>query len=88
MTQRISLIGQIFLLLAVLQVGFLQGQAYAQPAQLGKLSFPNSGTQKAQADFIDGVLYLHSFEYQPAREAFLRAQKADPAFALAYWGGV
>ena len=86
MIQRILLIGQVLLFLAIVQVGLPQGQANAQSAQLGKLTFPNSGAQEAQADFIDGVLYLHSFEYQPAREAFLRAQKADPSFALAYWG--
>ena len=33
-----------------------------------------------------GVLFLHSFEYDDAIEAFRQAQKADPAFAMAYWG--
>ena len=29
---------------------------------------------------------MHSFEHDDAREAFVEAQKADPNFAMAYWG--
>jgi tetratricopeptide (TPR) repeat protein len=32
------------------------------------------------------VLLLHSFEYDDAIDAFRQAQKADPGFAMAYWG--
>jgi tetratricopeptide (TPR) repeat protein len=32
------------------------------------------------------VLFLHSFEYADAAREFQKAQKADPAFAMAYWG--
>ena len=53
---------------------------------LGKIDFPNSGAAEAQADFIEGVLYLHNFEYREASEAFRRAQEIDPDFAMAYWG--
>ena len=53
---------------------------------LGKINFPNSGSAEAQPAFIEGVLYLHNFEYEQATEAFRRAQEADPEFALAYWG--
>ena len=53
---------------------------------LGKISFPNSGAPAAQADFIRGVLWLHSFGYEEAIDAFRAAQKIDPAFAMAYWG--
>jgi tetratricopeptide (TPR) repeat protein len=31
-------------------------------------------------------LLLHSFEYDDAIDAFRQAQKADPGFAMAYWG--
>jgi tetratricopeptide (TPR) repeat protein len=58
----------------------------AQELRLGSVSFPNSGAAAAQPDFIQGVLLLHSFEYEPAAEAFRRAQQIDPDFALAYWG--
>jgi tetratricopeptide (TPR) repeat protein len=53
---------------------------------LGKISFPNSGAPAAQADFIRGVLWLHSFGYEEAIDAFRAAQKIDPGFAMAYWG--
>jgi tetratricopeptide (TPR) repeat protein len=64
--------------------------AVAQPFRaadtLGRISFPNSGAAAAQPAFIRGVLLLHSFEYDDAIEAFRQAERADPGFALAYWG--
>ena len=54
--------------------------------KLGELSFPNSGNEAAQVPFLRGVKLLHNFQYDGAIEAFQQAQKADPAFALAYWG--
>ena len=56
------------------------------PGDLGKIDFPASGTPRAMPDFLRGVLLLHSFEYDDAAEAFREAQKADPGFAMAYWG--
>ncbi len=53
---------------------------------LGTLDFPNSGAPEAQDAFVRGVLLLHSFEYDDAREAFVEAQQIDPDFAMAYWG--
>ena len=53
---------------------------------LGTLDFPNSGAPEAQEAFITGVLLLHSFEFDDAREAFVEAQSIDPDFAMAYWG--
>lgn len=53
---------------------------------LGKLSFANSGAAGAQADFLRGMLYLHSFEYADAARSFQAAQNKAPGFALAYWG--
>jgi tetratricopeptide (TPR) repeat protein len=60
--------------------------ATGQAPRLGTITFPNSGAPAAQEPFVRGVLYLHSFEFGPAGEAFREAQKADPDFALAYWG--
>jgi tetratricopeptide (TPR) repeat protein len=54
--------------------------------ELGIIDFPTSGSAEAQPLFIKGVLLMHSFEYDDAREAFIEAQKADPSFAMAYWG--
>ncbi|MDP2319491.1 MAG: hypothetical protein Q8O42_09170 [Acidobacteriota bacterium] len=54
--------------------------------QLGHTPFANSGSPAARADFQRGVAWLHSFGYEDAIDAFRAAQKADPSFALAYWG--
>lgn len=54
--------------------------------KLGEIDFPNSGNAAAQAPFIRGVKLLHNFEYPQAVESFQDAEKADPNFALAYWG--
>jgi tetratricopeptide (TPR) repeat protein len=62
------------------------GALQAQGSRLGSLRFPNSGAPAAQRPFIRGVLLLHSFEYPAAAAAFREAEKADPGFALAYWG--
>ena len=53
---------------------------------LGRITFPTSGSSRAQPPFLRGVLLLHSFEYDDAIDAFRQAQKADPGFAMAYWG--
>jgi tetratricopeptide (TPR) repeat protein len=65
---------------------FCTGPLAGQGARLGTVSFPNSGSKAAQRPFIRGVLLLHSFEYEDAAAAFREAQRADPGFALAYWG--
>ncbi len=56
------------------------------PRILGVLDFPNSGAQEAQESFVQGVLLLHSFEFDDSRAAFLEAQAIDPEFAMAIWG--
>ena len=58
----------------------------AEDVSLGTLVFPTSGAPEATPDFVFGVLYLHSFEYDLAAEAFRRAQAIDSDFAMAYWG--
>ncbi len=74
----------LFILLLIFLV--TAGTAQNRSKLLGKISFPNSGAPQVQADFIEGVLFLHNFEYEDAARAFRRAQQADPNFALAYWG--
>lgn len=71
----------------VLALFMLQTFTTVSKAQeLGNITFPNSGSEAAQADFLTGVKALHSFQFDEARFAFERAQKIDPSFALAYWG--
>lgn len=61
--------------------------ALAQNSDLGQIDFPTSAKSKAaQEYFLQGVLFLHSFEFDDAAEAFIEAQKAEPDFAMAYWG--
>src|SRR4029450_3945388 len=58
----------------------------AQTPKLGTISFPTSGSPKAQAAFTRGVLYLHNFEYDDAAKSFQEAERIEPGFAMAYWG--
>lgn len=67
-------------------LGALALPAAAQAPRLGTISFPTSGPPTARESFVRGVLYLHSFEYDAAAEAFRAAQQAAPEFAMAYWG--
>ena len=60
--------------------------AAAQFTGLGSTTFENSGAPEAQGAFSRGLLLLHSFEYEDAREAFVEAHRIDPDFAMAYWG--
>ena len=54
--------------------------------KLGEINFPVTGDAAAQPYFKKGLLLMHSFEYDDAREAFLEAQQIDSTFAMAYWG--
>ena len=54
--------------------------------RLGRIDFPTSATGPAQKAFLRGVLLLHSFEYDDARDEFRTAEKLSPRFAMAYWG--
>jgi len=79
---------------ALLLSGFAPGaQAHEEsppPAavtgDLGETTFPNSGSAPAQADFLRGLLLLHSFEYPAARASFRAALERDPGFYMASWG--
>jgi len=68
-----------------LAVGLLVASIAAQPRPLGRVVFPNSGSAKAQGDFLRGLAALHSFSYEDAIQAFRQAQLIDPSFAMAYW---
>ncbi|WP_428098229.1 hypothetical protein [Candidatus Rariloculus sp.] len=53
---------------------------------LGTIDFPTSGSAQAQREFVTGVLALHSFWYEEARDRFVAAQALDPSFGMAHWG--
>ncbi len=54
--------------------------------QYGSTDFPASGDPEAHAQFIRGLVMLHNFEYEDAREVFRQARSLDPDFVMAYWG--
>src|SRR5688572_4602947 len=58
----------------------------AQLENVGNLAFPTSAKPEAQRHFLRGVAILHSFGWKQAIAEFQLAQKAQPDFALAYWG--
>jgi tetratricopeptide (TPR) repeat protein len=80
----LSLVLALLVATAVAPAGRAQSAIPAQP--LGTFSFPTSGSPRAQADFLRGVAWLHSFGYEEAIDAFRAAQKLDPGFVMAYWG--
>ena len=85
--RRVGLVGLVGLVSWVV-VAAQQPQAPSLKPQaaIGRVSFPNSGAPAAQTDFLRGVAWLHSFGYEDAIDAFRASQKADPTFAMAYWG--
>lgn len=56
------------------------------PPRLGRIDFPVTAGAAAHAEFVTGVLWLHSFEYPRAAAAFQRAQQLEPGMVMAYWG--
>ena len=72
----------------LLLLGTLSAAAQTPPPKprLGTITFPTSASPAAQEAFLEGVLYLHSFEYESAERAFRRAQQLEPGFAMAHWG--
>jgi hypothetical protein len=67
-------------------VAALVAPVSAQLENVGTLSFPTSGSPAAQQHFLRGVAILHSFGWKQAIAEFKLAQKAQPDFAMAYWG--
>lgn len=81
----------LFGLVVLLQASVASAQDAAdsetQGRVLGSLSFPTvAESEEAQAAFIEGMLLLHLFEYDLAREEFQRAWQLEPGFAMAVWG--
>ncbi|MEZ4793033.1 MAG: hypothetical protein R2783_06125 [Gelidibacter sp.] len=61
-------------------------QKKAKQDYLGVVDIDVSGKESALPYFEKGLLLLHSFEYEDAREAFQKAQHEDTSMAMAYWG--
>ena len=68
----------------VMLMPLLAAQAVAQ--QYGTTDFHASGDSEAHALFVRGLVMLHNFEYEDARETFRQARNLDSDFVMAYWG--
>jgi hypothetical protein len=56
------------------------------PEQLGRVTFETTCRPQAQAAFLRGAAWLHSFEYEQAEGTFNEAAAADADCAIAQWG--
>lgn len=54
--------------------------------KLGEVHFEVTGSAEAAPYFHEGLLLLHSFEFEDAAEKFVKAQEIDSNFVMAYWG--
>src|SRR5262245_56832475 len=70
--------------------GFVLASLLSMPnaagAPLGSIDFPVTGPEVARAHFLRGMLAMHSFWYEEAREQFQASTRAAPGFAMGYWG--
>ncbi len=82
----VLLVGLVAVLTATGQHHGTEAARQSGPVDLGQVEFPTSGPAEAHKHFVEGVLLLHSFEYDRARKAFQEASRLAPDFAMAYWG--
>jgi tetratricopeptide (TPR) repeat protein len=73
-------------LLTVVVLALAIAPVSAQLEDVGSISFPTSGSPRAQQHFLRGVAILHSFGWKQAIAEFRQAQQIEPGFAMAYWG--
>lgn len=87
MNPRTSLF-PVFIISLFSFVACQQGNHEADTAgtHLGSIHFDVTGASEAQPAFNDGMLLLHSFEYDDAEEAFEKTIALDSNFVMAYWG--
>ncbi|MEJ2005536.1 MAG: hypothetical protein P8X57_11350 [Cyclobacteriaceae bacterium] len=75
------------LFFAVLMVACADHQKdQSETTGLGDLNHKFTISESARPYFEKGLLLLHSFEYDDAREEFNKAQEADPDELMVYWG--
>jgi tetratricopeptide (TPR) repeat protein len=60
--------------------------AHEHSPQLGRLTFETTCRPEAQAQFEQGVGWLHSFEYRRAEQTFRQAVVTDRDCGIADWG--
>ncbi len=72
--------------LAILAISSLAVTSGAQQSKLGQVSFPTTGSEKAQGHFLRGLAALHSFWFEEALDEFRQSTTIDPDFVMGYWG--
>jgi tetratricopeptide (TPR) repeat protein len=60
--------------------------AVSSARPLGRIDFPVSAPEAARRHFLRGMLAMHSFWYEEARDEFRAATRESPDFAMGYWG--
>lgn len=78
----------IYFLLSVFLIVQCKQEKPAVPdeSNLGEVKFEVTGSAEANVYFQEGLLLLHSFEFDDAAEKFVKAQEIDSNFVMAYWG--
>ena len=84
--RHLAIIGLVAATAVALPTPGVRAAAQAPAVELGTINFPTSAKPAAQGPFLIGVKGLYNFEFDIAADAFRESQKADPGFALAYWG--
>ncbi len=74
------------LLSIILLIGCQPKEEQSTESHLGDLKYDFNISPVAKKDFDQGLLLLHSFEYEDAREAFQKAKEADKNELMVYWG--
>ena len=77
--------GSVLLLAAATSAGAASAPEKAVP-ELGQLDFPVTGSPECQRLFRQGMLEMHSFQYDQAHASFGAALQADSGCAMAAWG--
>ena len=77
---------QLILIIIIASSFSCQNSKTVSSNQLGEINFEVSGNEEATPLFNQGLMFLHSFEFEDAAEKFREAQEADPDFGMAYWG--
>ena len=82
-TDIMKQIYRLLVLALILASHFVESQ---ENEVYGYIEFPASVSPDLHPLFIKGVLLLHNFQYEDAKQVFIQLQKQAPDFAMAYWG--
>ncbi|MEQ8535436.1 MAG: hypothetical protein RIB86_26495, partial [Imperialibacter sp.] len=84
--KKLTLKSLPLLVFVVVLASCAQKSPSGEDTHLGDLQHNFSISDEAGEHFDQGLLLLHSFEYDDANEAFQKAIEADPDELMAHWG--